>query len=176
MQFAFLQIGCESVHILILLGNLQGPVESISVGEIRLSLRQSLVKLGVGFLSRDPKLQWLICDLEVVLRSNKGTQMTGSRKSHSSTKSGRGKWMVVVTIARFLSLSVTELVLKVSNVLYYTNTRVHSLIQIQCGLLMIFVLIFMVVTVVSRVDGGPASQLINDYKYYILYHKYIRLF
>nr|XP_017218041.1 PREDICTED: protein SABRE isoform X2 [Daucus carota subsp. sativus] len=93
----------------------KGPVESISVGEIRLSLRQSLVKLGVGFFSRDPKLQWLICDLEVVLRSsNKGTQKTGSKKSHSSTKSGRGKWMVVVTIARFLSVSITELVLRTS--------------------------------------------------------------
>ncbi|KAL8119517.1 protein SABRE isoform X1 [Apium graveolens] len=92
----------------------KGPVESVSVGEIRLSLRQSLVKLGVGFLSRDPKLQFLICDLEVVLRSKKGTKETGSRKSHSSTKSGRGKWMVFVTIARFLSVSITELVLRTS--------------------------------------------------------------
>ncbi|KAI7992512.1 Adenylyltransferase and sulfurtransferase MOCS3 [Camellia lanceoleosa] len=35
----------------------QGAVESVSVGESRVSLRQSLVKLGVGFISKDPKLQ-----------------------------------------------------------------------------------------------------------------------
>lgn len=53
----------------------KGAVESVSVGEIRLSLRQSLAKLGVGFISRDPKLQVIICKLEVILRtSNKGTQ------------------------------------------------------------------------------------------------------
>ncbi|CAK9163638.1 unnamed protein product, partial [Ilex paraguariensis] len=88
----------------------KGAVESVSVGEIRLSLRQSLVKLGVGFISRDPKLQVLICDLEVVMRSsNRRFEKTRSRRSRSS---GRGKWMVVANIARFLSVSVTELVVK----------------------------------------------------------------
>lgn len=88
----------------------KGAVESVSVGEIRLSLRQSLAN---GFISRDPKLQVLICDLEVALRSsNKGTSKTRSRKSRSSGTSGRGKWMVVANMARFLSVSVTELVLK----------------------------------------------------------------
>ncbi|KNA17373.1 hypothetical protein SOVF_080580 [Spinacia oleracea] len=94
----------------------KGPVESVSIGEIRLSLRQSLVKLGVGFLSRDPKLQVLICDLEVVTRktksnkgTTKGTQKTKTRKPRSA---GRGKWMVIANIARFLSVSVTDLALK----------------------------------------------------------------
>ncbi|KAI3460068.1 hypothetical protein Pfo_016731 [Paulownia fortunei] len=88
----------------------KGAIESISVGEIRLSLRQSLVKLGVGFISRDPKLQVLICDLEVVIRSSKkSTQKTRLKKSRSS---GRGKWMVLANMARFLSISVTDLVLK----------------------------------------------------------------
>ncbi|KAM1023416.1 hypothetical protein ACFX2A_045286 [Malus domestica] len=45
----------------------KGAVESVSVGEIKLSLRQSLVKL-FGFISKDPKLKVLICDLEVVMR------------------------------------------------------------------------------------------------------------
>ena len=94
--------------------NSQGAVESVSVGEIRLSLRQSLVKLGVGFISRDPKLQVLICDLEVVMRpSNKSAQKTRSRRSRTP---GRGKWMVVANVARFLSVSITELVVKVSAV------------------------------------------------------------
>ncbi|KAI8014433.1 Protein SABRE [Camellia lanceoleosa] len=88
----------------------KGAVESVSVGEIRVSLRQSLVKLGVGFISKDPKLQVLICDLEVVMRaSGKSTQKSRSRRSRSS---GRGKWMVVANMARFLSVSINELVVK----------------------------------------------------------------
>ncbi|CAL5394798.1 unnamed protein product [Camellia sinensis] len=87
-----------------------GAVESVSVGEIRVRLRQPLVKLGVGFISKDPKLQVLICDLEVVMRpSGKSTQKSRSRRSRSS---GRGKWMVVANMARFLSVSINELVVK----------------------------------------------------------------
>ncbi|KAF7141344.1 hypothetical protein RHSIM_Rhsim06G0070200 [Rhododendron simsii] len=88
----------------------KGVVESVSVGEIRLSLRQSLVKLGVGFISRDPKLQVLICHLQVVLRpSGRSTQKIRSRKSHTSS---RGKWRVVANVARYLSASISELVVK----------------------------------------------------------------
>ncbi|XP_040872309.1 protein SABRE isoform X8 [Glycine max] len=88
----------------------KGAIESVSVGEIKLSLRQSLVKLGVGFISRDPKLQVLICDLEVVMRpSNKSP---GKKKTRKSRASGRGKWMIVGNIARYLSVCVTDLVLK----------------------------------------------------------------
>ncbi|GMN40176.1 hypothetical protein TIFTF001_009410 [Ficus carica] len=88
----------------------KGAVESVSVGEIKLSLRQSLVKLGVGFFSRDPKLQVLICDLEIVLRpSTKSSSKATTKKPRAS---GRGKWMVVANIARYLSVSVTDLVLK----------------------------------------------------------------
>lgn len=98
--------------------HLQGAVESISIGEIRLSLRKSLVKLGVGFLSRDPKLQVLISDLEIVMRnsskSSRPSQKTRSRSSQRTRKSGRGKWMVVANMARFLSVSVTELAIRVS--------------------------------------------------------------
>ncbi|KAJ8551108.1 hypothetical protein K7X08_000478 [Anisodus acutangulus] len=89
----------------------KGAVESVSIGEIRLSIRQSLVKLGVGFISRDPKLQVLICDLEVVMRAS--SKISKKARSHKSRKSGRGKWMVVANMARFLSVSVTELVVKI---------------------------------------------------------------
>ncbi|KAI3760743.1 hypothetical protein L1987_51142 [Smallanthus sonchifolius] len=92
----------------------KGAIESVSVGEIRFSLRQSLVKLGVGFMSRDPKLQLLISDIEIVTRassqSSKKTESQKSRRSRSSP--GRGKWMVVANMARFLSISVTDLVVK----------------------------------------------------------------
>ncbi|XVF36567.1 hypothetical protein REPUB_Repub19eG0068700 [Reevesia pubescens] len=88
----------------------KGAVESILVGEIKLSLRQSLVKLGAGIISKDPKLQLLICDLEIVLRpSSKSSQKAKFQKPRSS---GRGKWNVVANIARFLSVSITDLVLK----------------------------------------------------------------
>ncbi|KAH7846573.1 hypothetical protein Vadar_015665 [Vaccinium darrowii] len=88
----------------------KGTVESVSVGEIRVSLRQSLVKLGVGFMSRDPKLQVVISDLEVVMRpSNKSAKKSRSRRSRTS---GRGKWMVVANVARFLSVSISELIVK----------------------------------------------------------------
>ncbi|XP_040950170.1 protein SABRE isoform X4 [Gossypium hirsutum] len=88
----------------------KGAVESILVGEIKLSLRQSLVKLGAGIISKDPKLQVLICDLEVVLRpSSKSSQKSRPRKPRTP---GRGKWMVVANIARYFSVSVTDLVMK----------------------------------------------------------------
>ncbi|KAK4352296.1 hypothetical protein RND71_027814 [Anisodus tanguticus] len=90
--------------------NKVGAVGSVSIGEIRLSIRQSLVKLGVGFISRDPKLQVLVCDLEVVMRAS--SKISKKAKSRKSRKSGRGKWMVVANMARFLSVSVTELVVK----------------------------------------------------------------
>lgn len=93
---------------------MQGSIESVSVGEIKLSLRQSLVKLGVGFISKDPKLQVLICDLEIVMRTaSKSSSKPKVRKPRSSSSSGRGKWMVVASIARFLSVSVTDMVVKV---------------------------------------------------------------
>lgn len=101
------------IHALTFL-TLQGAIESVSVGEIRLSLRQSLVKL-FGFISKDPKLQVLICDLEVVMRpSGKSTRKIRSQKARSSGNSGRGKWMVVANMARFLSVSISDLVLKVT--------------------------------------------------------------
>lgn len=110
--------------IFLLIYNLQGAVESVSVGEIKLSLRQSLVKLGVGFISRDPKLQVLICDLEVVMRpSNKSP---GKKKTRKSRASGRGKWMIIGNIARYLSVFVTDLVLKV-----------HISIKLHCSASMV---------------------------------------
>lgn len=92
----------------------QGSVETLSVGEIKLSFRKSLVKLGFGFISRDPKLQLLICDLEVVLRplqqSKRGNKASKVEKPRSA---GKGKWMLLTSVARLLSISVTDFVIKV---------------------------------------------------------------
>lgn len=88
----------------------QGAIESVSASEIKLSVRKSLVKIGVG---RDLKGQVLICDLEVVMRSSTSTESIPKAKSHKPRTSGRGKWLMVANIARFLSVSVADMVVKV---------------------------------------------------------------
>ena len=104
------------VRLGVIVGNLQGAVESVSVSEIKLCLQQSLVRSDVGSLSRDPKLQLVISDIEVVTRaSNKSSKKTKPRKAKSSrSKLGKGKLMAGANMARFLSLSVRGLVMKVS--------------------------------------------------------------
>ncbi|XP_058081672.1 protein SABRE [Magnolia sinica] len=104
--------GCNCLRDVVLKFK-KGAVESVSIGEIKLSLRQSLVKLGFSFISRDPKLQVLICELEVVIRPSEQKMRKGKPKTQRPRSAGRGKWMVVANMARFLSVSVTELVVKV---------------------------------------------------------------
>ncbi|KAJ3674692.1 hypothetical protein LUZ60_005308 [Juncus effusus] len=88
----------------------KGSVESVAIGEIKLSFRKSLVKLGFGVISKDPKLQLLISDIELVMRpSNQNKKTSKSRKSGST---GKGKWFVITSMARFLSVWVTDLVIK----------------------------------------------------------------
>lgn len=69
-------------------------------------------------MSRDPKLQLVISDLEVVTRTpDKSSKKTTTRKPKTSKSSGSKlgkKVMVVANMARFLSLSVKELIVKVS--------------------------------------------------------------
>ncbi|XP_072971943.1 protein SABRE-like isoform X2 [Typha angustifolia] len=91
----------------------KGIVQSISIGEVKLSLRKSLLKLGTSFTSQNPKLELLISDLEIVLRpSAQNVKKTRSqaRRSHSR---GKGKWMVLSNMARLLSVTVMELIVKV---------------------------------------------------------------
>ncbi|GMI90618.1 hypersensitive to Pi starvation 4, SABRE [Hibiscus trionum] len=98
----------------------KGALESLSVGEIKLSLCQCSVKLGTGIVSKNLKLQLLISKPEVVLRapskssSSKSSKKAKPRKSSSSKKSsGKGKKLMAVgNIARFLSVSITDLALK----------------------------------------------------------------
>lgn len=80
-----------------------------------MSFRKSLVKLGVGFFSRDPKLQLLVCDFEVVMRaSESNTKKTGPNKPRRSQLArSKGKWMVFANMARFISVSITDLIVKV---------------------------------------------------------------
>ncbi|KAL8172011.1 hypothetical protein V2J09_023815 [Rumex salicifolius] len=94
----------------------KGAIESISVREIKLSLRQCLAILGLGLLSKDPKLEVLICGLELVMRPpSEIKHKVKSRKPRSSgsSSSGKGKkLMALVNVARFFSLSVSDIALK----------------------------------------------------------------
>ena len=76
-----------------------------------------MVKLGSNVISREPKLQLLIFDFEIVTRpSEKKWKKARTQRPRSTGRGkGKGKWMVVAKMARFLSVSVTELVVKVSN-------------------------------------------------------------
>jgi len=89
----------------------KGSVESVSIGEIKLSFRKSLVKLSFGVISKDPKLQLLINDLEIVTRSSSENKKI--RKSAKPRSTGKGKWLVTSSMARLLSVSVTDLIIKV---------------------------------------------------------------
>lgn len=98
----------------------QGPIESVTVREVKLSLRQSLLKIGAGILSRDPKLQILICQLEIVMRASSGSSNKPKPRKSRSSGSGKGKskgkkLMIVANIARFLSVSIDGLAVKVTS-------------------------------------------------------------
>ncbi|WJX63369.1 hypothetical protein P8452_48262 [Trifolium repens] len=108
--------GCSSLQDVVIKFE-QGATESVSIGEIKLSLIHSPVEHGAGVGSWNPKLQLLIRNLEVVMRptikssGKKKTQKT--QKSKSKTRSfGKGKWRTIVNIARYFSFSLTEFVLK----------------------------------------------------------------
>lgn len=90
----------------------QGAVESVSIGEVNISLSQSLRKLEIHAFSKNPKIHVQVCDLEVVMReSTKGSQKTKTKKSR--TGKGRGKLTLLAKIARFISISVADLNVKV---------------------------------------------------------------
>ncbi|KAK7321271.1 hypothetical protein VNO77_31751 [Canavalia gladiata] len=107
--------GCNSLRDVVVKFK-KGPIGSVSIGEIKLRLRHSSAEHGVGFSSWDPKLQLLICSLEVVTRpSVKSSEKKKTRKSSSRSSGkgkGKGKWKTITNVARYLSVCVTDLVLK----------------------------------------------------------------
>ncbi|RWR77330.1 protein SABRE [Cinnamomum micranthum f. kanehirae] len=113
VSVAFRVAGCNCLRDVIVQFK-KGAVESISIGEVKLCLRKSLVKLGSNVISREPKLQLLIFDFEIVTRPSEKKLKARTQRPRSTGKGkGKGKWMVVANMARFLSVSVTELVVKV---------------------------------------------------------------
>ena len=57
-------------------------------------------------------MQLLINDLEIVTRSS--SQNIKVRKSARPRSTGKGKWLVTSSMARLLSVSVTDLIIKVT--------------------------------------------------------------
>jgi len=118
----------------------QGAVESLSVGEIKLSFRRYLVDHSTGFRSWDPKLQLIICNIEVVTRPPiKSTEVKKKKPKKSSSGSsgkgkgkGKGKWKTISNIAKYLSLCVTNVVLKVCIFVsfYFSCSTKHTLILV----------------------------------------------
>ncbi|KAK2448310.1 protein SABRE [Trifolium repens] len=105
--------GCRSLRNVVIKFE-KGATESVCIGEIKLSLIHSSVEHGVDVGSWNPKLQLLICNLEVVTRPTiKSSGKKKTQKSKSKTRSlSTGKWRTIVNIARYFSFSLTELVLK----------------------------------------------------------------
>jgi len=62
-------------------------------------------------ISRDPKLQLLLSDLELVIRHPKDKKKIVVPQ-HSRSAS-RGKWMVITNIIKYISVSITELIVKI---------------------------------------------------------------
>lgn len=121
----------------------QGPLQSISVGEIRLGLRKPLTQLGLTILTQGPVLQLRISELHIVLRqpaksANKKKPAPRKPTSASSPKpkgnsKGQAKWRLITNVASLLSLSLVDLRLKVppSCHIFYA---VHVCIALQANL------------------------------------------
>ncbi|KAK4742107.1 hypothetical protein SAY87_000108 [Trapa incisa] len=90
----------------------KGPIESVSVDAIKVGLLQSLVKFGAGFLSRDPKIRIFICELEIVMRSSSTSKQKPRQSKRPRSNSGEKRWMHIANVARFLSVSITDLAVK----------------------------------------------------------------
>ncbi|CAH2061505.1 unnamed protein product [Thlaspi arvense] len=91
----------------------KGSIESITIGEFKASLSQSLVELCAKALIQDPKVIFSICDLKIVTRpSSKGPRKKSKSKTRKSRSGGKGKLMLLANIGRFFSVSMTNMVVQ----------------------------------------------------------------
>eukprot|EP00250_Pteridium_aquilinum_P012865 c20993_g1_i1 orf=354-8423(+) len=90
----------------------KGTLESLVIGEVRIrTCRPSLDSHG-NESARTAMLQVLLYDAEAVLRKP-AEQSSKKGHRHKRHLSGRGKWMILVNIAKYVTLSVVELVVQV---------------------------------------------------------------
>ena len=118
-------------NVCFLLINLQGSIESISVGEFKANLSQSLVELCATAFIQDPKVIFSICDLKIVTRppssSSKRPRKSKTRKSGSGGGGGKGKLMLLANIGRFFSVSMTNITVQVNCFMLYI-IPLHSIL------------------------------------------------
>lgn len=98
----------------------QGVIESISIGEIKLKIKESLLDLGLILSSRNPIFELIISDISLAMRTKSPSQSPGKKKSKPPSKKkagsggGKGKKLMMLTkAARFLSVSVFNIIFKV---------------------------------------------------------------
>ncbi|EFJ28828.1 hypothetical protein SELMODRAFT_146641 [Selaginella moellendorffii] len=89
----------------------KGPVAYLTVSELKVSVKKPPGTTGWNILSWSSKLQLIISDVEVVLRKHKSSRPRG-KKRHRHNSTGRGIWMVVTNVAKYLSVSVNEIAVK----------------------------------------------------------------
>ncbi|KAL0741395.1 hypothetical protein Bca4012_082908 [Brassica carinata] len=95
----------------------KGSMESVSVGEFKANLSQSLVELCATAFLQDPKVIFSICDLKIVTRppssSSKRPRKPKTRKSGSGGGGGgKGKLMLLANVGRFFSVSMTNIIVQ----------------------------------------------------------------
>lgn len=90
----------------------KGTLESLLIGELRVRTCRPSMDSRSNEFGRGSMLQVLLYDAEVVLRKKAKESSTKGhrRKKHPS---GRGKWMVLANIAKYVTVSVVELVVQV---------------------------------------------------------------
>lgn len=159
---AKLSIGCRSYGFNYLRGitinSPKGPLQSISVGEIRLGLRKPLTQLGLTILTQGPVLQLRISELDIVLRqpaksANKKKPAPRKPTSASSPKpegksKGQAKWRLITNVASLLSLSLVDLRFKASKAALgikdfkidlSKSGALHPVLNVQIHLIPLFV-------------------------------------
>ncbi|PKA48299.1 hypothetical protein AXF42_Ash020734 [Apostasia shenzhenica] len=90
----------------------KGSIKYVSVGEVKLTFGRSLIKKRSCSIYSHMKLQLLICDIYIVTKTS--GQSDRKQKSRGSKSKGKGKLLrIMANIARFFSVSVTDIVVKV---------------------------------------------------------------
>lgn len=103
--------GCNSLRDISLKFR-KGSIDTLFIGEVKLTLGRSLIKMGSNSVYSPPKLQLLICDIEVKVK--KSGPSDKKNKSQGSNSRRKGKLLLTISnIARFFSVCIKDIVVKV---------------------------------------------------------------
>ncbi|KAG0466924.1 hypothetical protein HPP92_018504 [Vanilla planifolia] len=114
---AFEVAGCNSLRDITIKFR-KGSIEFVSIGEVKLTFARSLIKKGSNCLYSHPKLQLVACDIEIIMK--KSDSSNKKRKSRASNPKGKRKlFIIIANIARFMSVSIRDIVVKELRVHYH---------------------------------------------------------